>query len=104
MDQSGNKNEIFVALKSYPNYYISNYGNVINNKLGYDIHVVAHLNKLGYPIVELINKNGERKKIPIYILVAKHFVKKDNDNLESDEIAFIDKNRLNHKASNLKWI
>ena len=103
MEQNYQEDEYYLPMKSFPNYYISNYGNIVNNKLGYDIHVIVQLNKLGYPIVELINKKSNKKVVPVYILVAAHFVPKNKSNFDSERVEFIDKNILNHKSSNLKW-
>lgn len=98
--QSAKDDEVYVPLKSYPNYFISNYGNVVSNKIGYHVSVISHLNKLGYPIVKLTNKKGEEKCIPVHVLVANNFVQKHQN---EDSIIFKDKNILNHKAGNLKW-
>lgn len=95
------EDEVFVSLKAFPNYFVSNYGNVVHNKLGYHVCVLSHLNKLGYPIVELENKRGEPKCIPVHVLVANNFVKKHPN---ADSIIFTDKNILNHQASNLRWV
>ena len=104
MSQHQDEVEVFLPMKSFPNYYISNHGNIVNNKLGYDIHVPLRLNKYGCPIVELINKKNNKKIVLVHRLVAMHFVPKNANNIDSQEVDFIDKNKLNHRATNLKWV
>jgi NUMOD4 motif len=93
--------EIFSPLKGYPDYFVSNYGNVVTNRIGYHVAVLSHLNKRGYPIVVLCDAKGAKKTIPVYILVANYFVPKPEN---ADTIIFKDKNILNHNAKNLRWV
>lgn len=101
MTEAKMTDEIYVPLRGYPNYFISNYGNVVTNKIGYHTTVLSRLNKHGYPIVIINDAKGINKTIPVYILVANHFVPKGEN---ADTVIFKDRNILNHNAENLRWV
>ena len=86
--------ESWKVIYDFPNYEISNYGNVRNNtKI-----VKAVPNKHGYNVVLLCN--GIRKSVNIHRLVAAAFIP-NPDNLP--EIDHIDGDRANNDATNLRW-
>lgn len=82
-------------INGFPNYSISDCGNVISNKTG---KVRKHRdNGIGYMQVDLfINGKGTNKYI--HKLVAEHFL----DALPTDEINHIDGNKKNCHFSNLE--
>lgn len=82
-------------LNKYPNYLISEYGEVKNNKTNKLIK--PSINKKGYKRVDL----SYNKSILIHKLVYETFVGEINTNLVIDHI---DGNKLNNHYSNLQQI
>ena len=87
--------ESWKVIYDFPNYEISNYGNVRNNtKI-----VKAVPNKHGYNVVVLCN--GIRKSVNIHRLVAAAFIPNPENKPCIDHI---DGNRANNHADNLRWV
>lgn len=87
--------EIFVLVNGTKNYWISNYGRLVNN-----LHRDFRVHKTGYAHFTL---SGIGKKIETYTdkLVAEHFlVKPDNRN----KIWHVDRNKNNCFYRNLVWV
>ena len=64
--------EIYKTIKHFPNYLISNLGNVLNKKSGK--FLLPGLDKDGYEVV-VLSKNGETTTKKVHRLVAKAFKK-----------------------------
>lgn len=90
--------EIFKIIKDYPNYEISNYGNVKNISTG---KTLKHRTQTrGYKTVRLYNDNGS-KNFLIHRLIGIHFI--DNPN-NYEIIDHIDRNTSNNNINNLRWV
>ena len=90
-----NDMENWKVIYDFPNYEISNYGNVRNNtKI-----VKAVPNKHGYNVVVLCN--GIRKSVNIHRLVAAAFIPNPENKPCVDHI---DGDRANNHADNLRWV
>jgi hypothetical protein len=81
----------------FPNYRVSNFGNIINIETGKDIKLSA---KGGYYNVSLTNENC-RKTLKVHRLVAFAFI--ENPENKSD-VNHKDKDKLNNHLSNLEWM
>ena len=90
--------QVYKTINNYPNYLISNLGNVLNKKSGKFLSPV--LDKDGYQVVVLSN-NGITTTMKVHRLVAKAFNKNPENNQLVDHI---DNNRTNNKADNLRWV
>lgn len=88
--------EIFKEIKDYPDYQVSNYGNVKSMKYKKQRILKSYLRN-GYPSVFIFNKNGEKREY-IHRLIVKSFIR---DLVSSEQIDHIDGNRLNNKLENL---
>ena len=87
--------ESWKVIYDFPNYEISNYGNVRNNtKI-----VKAVPNKHGYNVVVLCN--GTRKSVNVHRLVAAAFIPNPDNKPCVDHI---DGNKRNNYVSNLRWV
>ena len=89
--------EIWKTIKDFPNYEISNFGNVknsIKNKL-----MTRSIRKNGYCVVKLSN-NGISKECKVHRLVAIAFI--DNP-INLPYINHKDENKTNNHVSNLEW-
>lgn len=88
--------ENWKVINDFPNYEISNFGNIRNKtKL---LKIVP--NKQGYNIVVLCN-GGIRKTINVHRLVAAAFVPNPENKPCVDHI---DGDRANNHADNLRWV
>lgn len=84
------------VIQDFPNYSVSNLGNVINNKTNKLMKINI---KGGYSNINLVN-NKKRKIFKVHRLVAMAFI----PNPESKpEVNHLDKNRSNNNISNLEW-
>ena len=104
------KLEVWKPIENYPNYQISNFGNV-KSKERYtkakDNMIIHRKEKLlkqlldskGYLYVRLYNKNGF-KNIKVHRLVAQTFIPNINNEPTIDHI---DRNKKNNKINNLRW-
>ena len=89
--------EIWKEIEEFPNYHISNFGNVknvITNK------VLRNVLKGGYYEVGIVN-NKCRKNFKIHRLVALAFI---DNNENKAEVNHKDKNKLNNHIDNLEWM
>jgi hypothetical protein len=90
--------ELWKQIKDFPNYNISNFGNIkniITNK------TLKQCIKSGYYNISLINKNNIKKSKTVHRLVALEFI----DNHEKKpEVNHKDKNKLNNHIDNLEWM
>lgn len=89
--------EIWKTIENFPNYEVSNFGNVrnsIKNKL-----MTISVRKNGYCVVKLSN-NGISKECKVHRLVAIAFI--DNPT-NLPYINHKDENKTNNHVSNLEW-
>ena len=90
--------EIWKLVADYPNYSVSNYGRVRNNKTGYILKPLEV--GFGYVVVELWNKNGPKSK-KIHRLVAEAFLPNPD---KKTQVNHIDGNKKNNRLDNLEWV
>ena len=81
----------------YPNYKISNYGNLINITTGFKNKMI----KIVYGSYSLSHE-GESKKFQTHVLVASFFVKGRTS--ERKFVNHRDENKLNPHYTNLEWV
>ena len=98
MENALNK-EIFVDIKGYPGYQISNMGRIWSTKSNQ--YLKPFLNNSGYRMINIKAANGKRKGELIHRLVAIHFV--DNPDKRT-EVDHIDRNKENNCSDNLRWV
>ena len=89
--------EEWKVLVNYPNYSVSNFGNIKNNKK--DKLLSPSIHKSGYLTVQLF-KNGIRKSLTLHRIIAEGFL----GDFESKYIDHIDRNKLNNKIDNLRAV
>jgi hypothetical protein len=83
-------------IDEFPNYSVSNFGNVMNIKT----NKLLKLNvKCGYQIVSLVN-DVSKKNFRVHRLVATLFIKNPEN---KPEVNHKDKNKLNNNVINLEW-
>lgn len=88
--------EIWKVLDDYPEYEISNYGNVFSNKRNKYLKLCP---QKGYRIVCLLNNHKQYVKM-VHKLVALAFIPNPHNYLE---INHIDGNKANNNVNNLEW-
>lgn len=84
-------------IKDFPNYIITDTGEVINNK---GLHLKPDLSNNGYFRVSLCNEKVKHKKLLVHRLVAEAFIP-NPDNLP--QINHINKNKRDNRMENLEW-
>ena len=90
--------EEWKIIEDYPNYSISNIGNIKNNKTGKFLKPSINLD--GYLQLNLCN-DGKRKAYRFHRLLALTFLQK----IEGKNIVdHIDRNKLNNSLDNLRWV
>lgn len=85
-------------IENYPNYTISDKGDVINIKTNKQLK--PYTRKDGYVVVSL-SKGGKKYKCYLHRLVAETFIP-NPDNLP--QVNHIDEDKTNNCVSNLEWI
>lgn len=92
--------EEWKIINDYPNYSISNFGNVKNNKKNKLLK--GRLNRKGYLRVGLYNDvdKTKNKNFSIHRLVGDAFLENKDNKLSIDHI---DRNKQNNNISNLRW-
>jgi hypothetical protein len=84
--------EEWKEIDSFPNYQVSNFGNVRNIKTLKILKPI--LTGKGYPTVNL------KKQFKVHRLVAQAFIPNPE---EKKEVDHIDNNKINNHISNLRW-
>ena len=91
--------EIWKEIPDYPDYKISNIGNVMSKKYG-DYRLLSPTqNKYGYLRVGL-HQNNKTKQFSVHRLVAIAFIP-NPENLST--VDHVDRNKTNNDLSNLRW-
>lgn len=103
------KLEVWKPIENYPNYQISNFGNVkskeryTKQRNGLNLRkekiLKQQIDKKGYKYVRLYNSDGW-KYFKVHILVARTFIKNTNNEPTVDHI---DKDKNNNSVENLRW-
>lgn len=89
--------ERWLPIQGFPNYEISNYGNIKNIKSNRDMSII---NGGKYPTIGL-HKNGNRYWYHIHVLVMETFY---GPNIHGLEINHIDGNKRNNNINNLEYV
>lgn len=88
--------EVWKSIEGYPNYQVSNFGNVRRVKMLKQYYDESK----GYNVV-CLSKNGNSKVVKVHQLVAKAFIPNPDSKSEIDHI---DTNRTNNCVDNLRWV
>jgi hypothetical protein len=90
--------EIWKTITNFPNYEISNLGNIRNSNNKYIMKPFT--NEAGYLRISLYNDTIKRKKFYIQRLVAQEFI----ENIENKPtVNHINNNTLDNRSCNLEW-
>lgn len=90
--------EVFMEIKDYPIYSVSNKGNVKNNYT--EQMLKPFFDKDGYPMVKISNSQS-RKTFRVHRLVALHFIENEYN---KPQVNHIDGNKVNNNVENLEWV
>lgn len=90
--------EIWKTIEDYPNYDVSSFGNVRNNKTNYVLKLQK--NASGYMKISLVSSNKHSNNFMVHRLVAKAFIPNPDN---KPTVNHIDKNKSNNNVFNLEW-
>ena len=93
-------NEIWKTIEDYPNYMVSNMGNVKSLKWGKEKILKAGKNNHGYLSVVLC-KDGKQKTHKVHRLVAQAFIPNPENKEQIDHINTI---KTDNRVENLHWV
>lgn len=108
------KDEIFVKVQKYDDYYISNYGRVISKQRGeYKLlegHITSH-GYMSYKLLRTVEKSRNHKKeivdemweVTAHQLVAIHFLNNYQPDIKI-HVHHKDGDKLNNDFRNLRWV
>lgn len=91
--------ELWVPIRGFPNYSVSNLGGVFNNKTGENMRV-SRTNH-GHLKISLISAEGVRHTKSVALLVAQEFV--DAPDLTCDQVIILNGDLSDVSAPNLAW-
>lgn len=108
------KDEIFVQVTKFKDYYISNYGRVISKQSGSYKLLEGHVTSHGYMSYKLLRTVEKRRKhktelvdemweVMAHQLVALHFLNNTQPDLKI-HVHHKDGNKLNNDFRNLRWV
>ena len=98
LDNKINDKEKWEVIEEYPNYEVSNYGNIKVTKTGKTIKQWVKKGNKNAAYITL--RNGSKKNnVPVHRLVAKYFIK--NDITPSDAVVHKNGDKLNNHVDNL---
>lgn len=90
--------EIWKIIEDYPNYSVSTFGRVKNNR---NNHILTHgVNTSGYPSLRISNSSG-RKTFRVHRLVATAFIENPD---KKEEVNHKDEVKTNNYVENLEWL
>ena len=93
---------IWKEIKDFPNYEVSNKGQVRNVKTGRMLKPYVNLGGgKGYYKVRLTSEPYKTKQFFVHRLVAEAFIPKEKE--EYTDVNHIDENKLNNVVDNLEW-
>ena len=93
---------IWKEIKDFPNYEVSNKGQVRNVKTGRMLKPYVNLGGgKGYYKVRLTSEPYKTKQFFVHRLVAEAFIPKEKE--EYTDVNHIDENKLNNNVDNLEW-
>ena len=90
--------EIYVQIKSFPNYQVSNFGNVKNTEINKILK--QNFNADGYKQINIYDENGKHYNKKVHRLVIEAF----KENIENKPcVDHIDNDRQNNNINNLRF-
>lgn len=87
-------------IKGYPDYSISNFGDICSEKFNKEKILKQTKGNHGYYFVTL-SKNKILKVLLVHRLVAENFIE---NKYKKPQVNHIDGNKLNNKVTNLEWV
>ena len=95
--------EIWMPIKDFPQYQVSNFGQVISYKNPNKPTILkGYITRKGYKNIHLRDEQGKSYSKQLHRLVLETFL--PCDNMKNLEVNHIDENKLNNRLDNLEWL
>lgn len=89
------------TVKKFPDYKVSNYGDIISYKNSTPRKMVTWTNQHGHEYTRLVDRRGKKKTVLIHRTVADEFIPKTDS--KYDVVRHLDDNPHNNHVNNLAW-
>lgn len=89
------------TIKRFPDYKVSNYGDIISYKDAAPRRMAAWTNQHGHEYTRLVDRKGNHKTVLIHRVEADEFIPRTDSDL--DVVRHLDDNPHNNHINNLAW-
>jgi hypothetical protein len=91
-------------IKDYPDYYITENGEVISKRTKKEKKLCPGVDMFGYYRISLMSKEGKTKTLRIHRLVMETYGNPPPDDMKDPTVDHINGDKLDNRIDNLQWL